>query len=310
MLELALIAVRILQYTGAMILLGSALFFIYALPAAGPSSAAGLGWPRRLLLAGAAVTLVAALAGLVVQTSVMAGSFTEGLKSEALGFVVAGTGLGRAGIVRAVASGLAVALLLTLSPGRTLWLVLTTLGAVVSASLAWMGHGAATEGPGAPLHLVSDVFHSIAAAVWIGALLAFLILLWPRAAGAPERQKAVHSALHGFSGVGTAAVGVLVATGAVNSWFLVGLERLEGLWTTPYGQLLSAKLLLFALMLLLAAANRFRLTPALARVLDAGAPPAAALQALRRSLILENAAAFGILALVAWFGTLEPIAAR
>ena len=46
MIEGAIVALRLLQYAGAAILLGSSLFFVYALPAAEPRRA-------RLLVAGA-----------------------------------------------------------------------------------------------------------------------------------------------------------------------------------------------------------------------------------------------------------------
>jgi putative copper resistance protein D len=62
-------------------------------------------------------------------------------------------------------------------------------------------------------------------------------------------------------------------------------------------------------MLGLAAANRFRLTPALAMVLDEPSRQRKALADLRRSIALETAAALGVVALVAWFGTLAPPAA-
>lgn len=65
-------------------------------------------------------------------------------------------------------------------------------------------------------------------------------------------------------------------------------------------------------MLALAAANRWRLTPALAAAVpgtdtdNVDADPDLAIAAMRRSLIIEASAALAILALVAWFGTLEP----
>jgi putative copper resistance protein D len=105
-------------------------------------------------------------------------------------------------------------------------------------------------------------------------------------------------------------VAILVASGLINSWFLVGPERLPGLVTTPYGQLLLLKLGLFVGMLGLAASNRFRLTPALAASLDSDAGQERALAALRRSLILESSLAFAVLGLVAWFGMLAPVSAQ
>jgi copper resistance protein D len=68
-----------------------------------------------------------------------------------------------------------------------------------------------------------------------------------------------------------------------------------------YGWLLGAKLVLFCGMLALAGINRWRLTPALERGEHA-------IAALRLSLCVETSAAIGILALVAWLGTLDPLA--
>jgi len=229
--------------------------------------------------------------------------------AESLTFVITGTGIGQAGVLRVIAGASALALLLTLRPGGLLWGLVSALGAAGCASLAWMGHGAATEGLAGRVHLVADILHSLAAAAWTGALVAFLLLCWPRSATSPEHQRSLYCALHGFAGVGAALVGVIVATGAVNSWFLVGPDRLDGLWTTVYGRLLLAKLGLFAVMLIVAASNRFRLTPALARSLDGSGQTPYALTDLRQSLILETAAAGAILVLVAWLGTLAPVSA-
>lgn len=308
MLEAALVALRLAQYAGAAMLFGAPLFFLYALPRQGPASADRLPWSRRLLTAAAVLTLTAALGGLAAQTSVMAGSLAEGLKPASLSFVATGSGLGRAALVRAAAAASALACLMALPAGRPLWRMTAVLGGVVAGSLAWMGHGAATEGPGHLVHLVGDILHSLAAAVWIGALAVFLLLLRPASGDDPQRLQALHGALRGFSGIGSLLVAALVASGLVNSWFLVGPQRLEGLWTVPYGQLLSVKLALFALMLGLAAANRFRLTPALGAALQGGSP-VAALARLRRSVAAETATALAILALVAWLGTLAPVSA-
>src|SRR3546814_15452861 len=58
-------------------------------------------------------------------------------------------------------------------------------------------------------------------------------------------------------------------------------------------------------MLILAAANRLFLTPALAMAVESGDPPAA-IRSLRRSLIVESGCALAILTLVAWLGLLAP----
>lgn len=302
MLEAALVALRFVQYGGAAILLGTSLFFLYALPRTGPGAAAERNWPRRVVACGAAALLVASLLGLVVQTAAMAGSWAEGLKPSSLAFVVSEMELGRSSLVRASAAALGLAAVLVIKPGPRLWAGLSALGAAACVSFAWMGHAGASEGPAAFVHLVGDMLHALAAAIWVGALVAFAILVSGRQK--PDgSQQTLARALRGFSSVGSGLVAVLIVTGLTNSWFLVGPAGLQGLWTTPYGQVLAAKLLVFLAMLGLAGANRFRLAPAIS---GPGASPAG-FAALRRSLFLETLAAFAALALVAWLGTLAPI---
>lgn len=291
-----------------MILFGSSLFLLYALPREGVGSGTQLRWTRTLLAAAAGAVLFASLAGLVTQTSILAGSLSEGLKPDSLSAVVTTMKFGPAALVRSAAAALALGLALVLQPGRTLFGTAALLGLLINASIAWMGHGAATAGPGGLLHTGADILHVLAAAVWIGALVMFLGLL--RGSGRePASDAALHRALEGFGGVGSALVAVLIATGLVNSWFLVGPARISGLWTTPYGQLLSLKLVLFVSMLALAAANRFRLTPALGAAVDGGQSSGQALDALRRSLLIETALSILVLGLVAWLGTLAPVSA-
>lgn len=309
MLDSAVVLLRLAQYTGATILFGSSLFLVYALPDAGAGSGAQLGWPRRLLAWGAAGLLLATGLGLLAHTAVLAGSIREGLQPASISAVITTMSMGPSSLVRAGAAAMALAVLALTRPSRTLWRICAGLGAVVCASFAWMGHGAATEGIAGLVHLAADILHALAAGAWVGALAIFVGLL-RRAADDLNLDRVLHKALHRFSGVGSALVATLVATGLVNSWFLVGPTRLSGLWTTAYGQLLSLKLALFAGMLALAAANRFRLTPALGLALDGAQSPGPALQALRRSLVWESALALAVLGLVAWLGTLAPVSAQ
>lgn len=300
MLEVAVIALRWLQYSGAVVLLGAPLFLLYSSRGA---DGLNLGWARPTLILAAAFVALGSLAALVAQTAVMAGSLSEALKPASLSFMVTGMALGTAMVVRAAVALLGLVAVVALKPGRVLWGLTVAVGLVVAASFAWTGHGAATEGPGALLHLIADIIHAVAAALWLGALAALTILLLRRAA--PD-DLAIHRALHGFAGLGTLAVVLLVLTGLVNSWFLVGPARVGYLGANLYGQLLIAKLVLFGLMLALAASNRFRLTPALGTALLASAPSAVALRRLRRSLLLETALGGAVLAVVAVMGTLAP----
>lgn len=299
-MEVAVVALRWLQYSGAVVLLGAPLFLLYAFRSSdGPS----LSWARPTLILAAVFITLGSGAALVTQTAVMAGSLSEAVKPASLSFMVTGTGLGMAMVVRMVTATLALLAILADKPGRGLWKLTVLAGLVVAASFAWTGHGAATEGPGGRLHLVADIVHAIAAALWLGALAALTSLLVRRTA--PD-DLAIHHALQGFAGVATVAVALLVLSGMVNSWFLVGPGRVADLGATLYGQLLIAKLALFALMLALAAGNRFRLTPGLGSDLARGEDPRQALQRLRHSVLAEALVGCAVLGLVAVMGTLPP----
>ena len=301
MIEIAIVLTRLLQYVGAAILFGSSLFFIYALPASRPP----LPWLRPLLVGSALLLVTATLAGLLAQTAARAGGWSESVKSEALTAVVTQMDLGKAAIARASLGVIALALLVTCRPSRGLWVTAALVGGIATVTFAWMGHGAATEGDGHFLHLVADTVHSLAAALWIGALCGFLVLMSGRST---DRHAVLdlHDALKQFSSVGTVLVIALIGTGMINSWFLVGLDFRVAI-STPYGQMLALKLLLFGGMLVLAMVHRFRLVPALSRqVEDRIVHEAATMSTLRRTVSIEAALGFGIMAVVAWMGTLAP----
>jgi hypothetical protein len=100
--------------------------------------------------------------------------------------------------------------------------------------------------------------------------------------------------------LGIVSVGTLLATGIVNSWYLVG--SVTALVGTSYGQVLLVKVALFFGMVGIAAVNRFRLTPQLASAETAGA----ALGKLRRNAGIETLGGAAILFLVAMLGTMPP----
>jgi putative copper resistance protein D len=293
-LEAAIVAARLLQYGGAAVLFGSSLFCVMALP---PRTV--LPGARALVAVGALVLCLASLGLVWAQASLFAGSFGAGLTGEALGAVAGTMDLGKAALVRAAVAATALVMVLFAPVRRTAWMPIAGLGAVASASLAWLGHAGASEGPLAPWQLIADVVHVLAACAWIGALPGFVLLA--RAGSRDHGRRLLHRALAGFAGTCSVLVALLVMTGLANALFLVGPDHLGDVWATDYGRALAAKLMLFAAMLLLAANNRWRLTPALARL-----PGPAAAGALRRSIAFEALAGFGVLAAVAWLGTLPP----
>jgi putative copper resistance protein D len=307
MIEAAIIAVRWVQYLGAAVVFGLPLFFVCV--ARGRAQTDVAARARLVVAATAALLAVSSLLSIGLQASLFSGSFAAGFDGEAIESVVSFMELGKAAVVRAVAAGLVFVLVMAVRPARVAWGAAAILGGVAAATLGWMGHGASTEGAGHATHLIADILHSLAACIWIGALAGFLLLLFSPAADR-EFTRELHGALARFSSIGALLVVTLAVTGLINSWFVVGPENLSRLRNAPYGQLLIAKLALLAVMLGLAAVNRFRLTPRLAAArLGEAAESEPAMAALRRSVALEAALGFGILALVAWFGTLAPPAA-
>ena len=303
MADWPLILVRLALYLVLAGLFGLAAFSFYGLKADERQTALAL---RPWLTAGAVAALILSLVSIAFMSSAMAGAPVWPVDRAALDALLSGTSVGLAWKVRMAALVIAV-VAGWLAAGRAVWLVAATLASGTAlATLTWTGHGAMDEGAIGWLHLAADILHLIAAGAWLGALLG-LILLVTRAATRIDAAHLLlsHRALHGFSGVGTAVVATITVTGLVNAWLLVGPANVTTLGTTLYGQLLVAKLVLFAAMLGLASLNRFRLTPRFEQSI-AAADHQGALTALRGSLALETACAVVIFALVAWVGTLEP----
>lgn len=164
--------------------------------------------------------------------------------------------------------------------------------ALALATMAWTGHAGAGEGWTGTLHQASDVAHLLAASVWTGALALFLGAVF-----FGHDPETLLRRLSGFSAIGSAIVLVLLVTGIANMLAIAG-------WpidpTSDWALLLGAKLVLFLGMLVLAALNRWLLTPRLARA------PNQNLRPLKLSLAIEAGAASLILAIVSWLGTLSP----
>jgi putative copper resistance protein D len=170
-----------------------------------------------------------------------------------------------------------------------------SLAGIFVASLALTGHAGATPGLAGDFHLISDVVHLLAAGGWLGALPGLALLL-TQARREPDWGVSVTTATQRFSRLGIVCVVALLASGAVNSWNLLGGPG--DLVTTAYGRLILLKIALFAAMVCLAAINRFRLTPNL--------PAPAALRALARNSLAEIALGLSVLLVVGALGATSP----
>ena len=299
-------AVRLGLYLDLMLLFGLPMFGLYTLRGAERQSGSVLRF-RPVLATIALVGIGLSILGVMVLAASMGGVPIGEVDRATVSLVISGTTIGTVWQLRIAA------LLLVLYFSIVGWqrptfalASLSITAAVALSTLAWTGHGAADEGALGWLHLAADITHLLAAGTWIGALCGLCLLIFRSATRmAAEHIHLSHRALDGFARVGSIVVGLLIVSGLVNSWILIGPSKLGALFTTLYGILLLGKLLLFGAMLLLAAANRFFLTPALAAALERG-EGAAAVGALRRSLLIESSCAIAILALVAWLGLLAP----
>ncbi|MGX1126637.1 copper homeostasis membrane protein CopD [Pseudomonas sp. HLS-6 TE3448] len=303
--DLLNIALRLVLCIDLMLLFGLAAFRLYspATQVVAESSAARF---SALLATGAVLGVLLSALGILQLTKTMSGAsdFTE-LHPHMLQMVLMETDAGHMWWLRIGA--LTLATLVALGVGRDSpvgqWLVMLC-GAVALATLAWSGHGAMDDGYRRYLHFTSDIAHLLAAGGWLGALFAFAWLLKANHPTANQQLRALAQALRGFEVTGTLIVVVLVFTGVVNYLLIVGMT-LEPLTNSTYGGLLSLKLILFAGMLVFAALNRFQLSPLLETSLQTGHYQSA-INALRRSMVLELSVAVIVLGLVAWLGTLSP----
>jgi copper transport protein len=179
----------------------------------------------------------------------------------------------------AVASALA-SLGVSASWARTLSLL-----ALICAGLALAASGHASTARPRLLTAPTVFLHAVGVAFWIGALIPLMTILH---GGAP----AVTATLLRFSRAIPFVLVAIVLCGATLA--IIQLDaRIEALWTTSYGQVLSLKLLLLVPLFGLAAYNRYKLTPSIAQ----GA--AGAQRSMRRSIAVELFLACMILAVVA-----------
>lgn len=301
-------AVHFLLYLDLMLLFGVNAFALYAL--SDDARMAGTVLPLAGLTAAAASGgILLSVLGIMALAAKLGGAGLLAVDADILRVLLFDTANGTAWQWRIAA--LVIALLAAWGSRQArrptaAALVVALAGGVALASLAWGGHGAIGEGAFGWFQLAADIVHLLAAGIWVGALAAMLMLvLWPRGAAGRGHLLLTHRVLAGFSVTGTMVVGLLIGTGLLN---LIGISGWRGLATLPanlYGQLLFAKLILFGIMLGLAAANRFRFVPLFDAALAAD-DAAGALSVLRRSLTIETACAAAILALVAWLGTVDP----
>ena len=180
-------------------------------------------------------------------------------------------------------------------------MICAMLAAGLAGSLAWAGHATATEGIDGTVHLTGDALHLVAAGAWLGALWPLAILLGSaRRTCDPLSIAIAHQATRRFSVLGMISVAVILVTGVINTYEILGTLAFS--IGTDYNRLLLAKIGLFIAMVCIAAVNRQRLTPRLSSEGDR----LRAIRQLERNSLIETGLGLLILAIVAVLGRIPP----
>jgi len=140
--------------------------------------------------------------------------------------------------------------------------------------------------------------HIMGASLWVGGILAFVLVIWRRLRGQLDRTRALFAVCAGrLSSLAGMAVGMVLLTGAYNVWRQLG--HVSELWSSDYGRIILFKIALVCAMIALGAVNRFTGLP----LLRQGTPH---IRRFMRRLTLEAWLALGVLVCAALLGHLMP----
>jgi putative copper resistance protein D len=304
MIDTVLVFSRFVHYSSSLVLFGVALFPLYIYPR---NRLEGTGRRNRMLVTCWALSLLVLVSGAFWFIGVATSMADTSASWETARFVLSETTYGAVCLIRLgiVAAVICVLALIAVRPVRQLDTPLATLSAALVASLAGTGHTHVEDGPARLGHMFADALHLVGAGAWLGGLV-FLLYLTATSlhSSSPEsRRLEACDAAFRFSRMGYLAVGTIIGSGIVNSWFLV--SPFANLIETDYGRLLLIKIALFAGMVGLAAVNRFLVVPVLAKP-AATTDSAISLRRLRLHVLLEQCFGLAIILIVALLGTMEP----
>jgi len=181
------------------------------------------------------------------------------------------------------------------------WTALLLSGAF-AGSLAWAGHGLTGEPKW--WHLFADTIHVLIIGFWPVGLLPLVLVMWKLRRTNNWTQ--IAPIVRRFSVMSLTSVALLIITGLVNSWILVG--SVSDLFSTAYGRVLIAKVILFLAMIGLGAVNLIHLKPRLSFDLSEGTsqPGHAAAKRLQFNVMIELTLSTAIFLLVGLLGLLPP----
>lgn len=315
-----LVVTRWLHWAVCILLTSSQLFRVYLLPRKEVTEERKVELWRNKLLSGLnrfdcaawAVALLSLLAWFAVTSWSMVGP-DESMDISLLSTIAAQTQVGRVSIARLVILVLAGVCLFVLrrsngaDKGRLLRLTAMGLLLLNLMMLALVGHASAALGPASGLRLAVDAVHLATASVWPGGLVLFALLLRSAIAEpASDLRVLTARATRRFSACSVVAVAVLAITGLATSFFFI--HDSSDLWKTTYGQLITAKVLVFGGMMGFGAQNLLVLKQRVE--LEAHQEKAGremvAVRALFRNVVCEVGLGALIILIVAVLGITEP----
>lgn len=211
---------RWLTYIGLLLALGVAVFHGLVIRSGPMSRTLG-----RLLAAGLGISALATL-GVATAAALEAGSVLDYL---------VGSRSGGLQLARAAVAGAGAVALLVVAP-RLAGIAAAAAGLAGIVLLVGAGHAAAMPGP---VPLLGQIVHVVAAAVWIGGIVALLVLLIrPRLLTGVDARPAMRILVPRFSALALAAIGLVAMTGAYAAWTQTGTLVT---FDTSYGRTLLLK---------------------------------------------------------------------
>jgi putative copper export protein len=254
--------IRWVELVGVLTLVGAVIYRLFIQHDAGLTEAVAAesaDRARRVTLAALVLFVVATLTRLAAQANIIASPSSGRL--DAILSIVRETGWGHGWIIGIVGALLMVAGLVA-GRGSFVGWVIAGLGVVaIATSEALTGHAAASPHR-LPLAVSLDVAHLLGAGGWLGGLVALVLCGLPsiQTLAEHERPRAGSRLVRAYHHATVDSVTVVVVTGLVAAWLRLG--TLSALWTTPYGSMLTRKLVFVVVLLALSAYHwRSAVTP-------------------------------------------------
>jgi putative copper resistance protein D len=192
---------------------------------------------KRLAIIAALSLALAEFVSVALQTAVLTATLDVPVSS------ILGANFAVSGMIKFFASLALAAALALEAPGAPL----LALGTAILGAAVMTTHAAARLDHSNVLLAVSCL-HQLGAAIWIGAIPAFILVL-PRLPPGP----ALAAVGSGFSRISMAGVSAILISGVIMSLFYIG--SIEAAYGTAYGVMVGAKITMFGMLLLLGLGN-------------------------------------------------------